>query len=382
MKKLSILGSTGSIGTQTLDIVRANDDLEVVCLAANSNVALILEQIREFHPKLVSLYDEAAAKELKEQLKISGIPEESIPAVETGMEGLLQCATFSEADLVVTAVVGMIGIEPTIAAIRAKKTIALANKETLVSAGHLIMPLAEEMGVRILPVDSEHSAIFQCLEAAHGNPVDQILLTASGGPFRTYTMEQLEKVTVEDALKHPNWNMGAKVTIDSSTMVNKGLEICEACWLFGVTVDQVKVLIQPQSILHSAVEFADGAVIGQLGVPDMHLPIAYALTWPERRPVPQKRLDLAELGSLTFFAPDYEKFRGLKLAVDAIRAGGSMPTVFNAANEVAVRQFLAKEIGYLDIPKKIEQEMNAHQVIAHPSLPEILSIREEIFAHH
>ena len=295
------------------------------------------------------------------------------------MDGLIEAAAATSAEIVVTAVVGMIGIRPTIAAMEAGKDIALANKETLVTAGHIIMPLAEKKGVRLLPVDSEHAAIFQCLNGETGNSIHKILLTASGGPFRGWTREQMAKVQVEDALKHPNWAMGRKITIDSSTMVNKGLEVMEAKWLFGVSMDQVQVVIQPQSIIHSMVEFEDGAVMAQLGTPDMKLPIQYALYYPERRFLPGERLDFTQLSQITFETPDLDNFRGLKLAYQAGRTGGSMPTVFNAANELAVARFLDKQISYLTITDMIEGAMDHHKVIQHPTVEEILDSEKEAY---
>ena len=367
VKNISVLGSTGSIGTQTLEIVRYNKDIKVTALAAGSNVELMEKQIREFKPEIACLWSEEKAKELKEQVKDLDVK------VFSGMDGLIAAATEPKAQIVVTAVVGMIGIRPTIAAMEAGKDIALANKETLVTAGHIIMPLAKETGVKILPVDSEHSAIFQCLQGAAGNKIHKILLTASGGPFRGWKREQLEKVQVEDALKHPNWSMGRKITIDSSTMVNKGLEVMEARWLFGVEMDQIQVVVQPQSVIHSMVQFADGAVIAQLGTPDMKLPIQYALYYPERRFLPGERLDFAKLGSITFEDPDMEVFRGLKLAYRAGKRGGSLPTVYNAANEYAVGKFLNREISYLTIIDMIEGAMEHHKVVENPNVDEILA---------
>ena len=373
MKKIAILGSTGSIGTQTLEVVRANKDIEVTALAAGSNIDLLEKQIREFSPKIAAVWNEEKAKELKDRVRDLDI------RVESGMDGLLAVATELSAEIVVTAVVGMIGIRPTIAAMNAGKDIALANKETLVTAGHIIMPLAKEKHVRILPVDSEHSAIFQSLNGETGNKIHKILLTASGGPFRGWTREQMKDVQVEDALKHPNWTMGRKITIDSSTMVNKGLEVMEARWLFGVEMDQVQVVVQPQSVIHSMVEYEDGAVIAQLGTPDMKLPIQYALYYPERRPMKGDRLDFWTMKEIVFDKPDYENFRGLALARDAGKAGGSVPVVFNAANEFAVAKFLAKKIGYLEITDMIEAAMEHHKKIAHPSLDEVLEAEAETY---
>ena len=373
MKKIAVLGSTGSIGTQTLEVVRYNKDIQVTALAAGGNVKLMEEQIREFKPRLACLWDEEKAKELRAAVADLDVK------VASGMEGLMEAATSPEADLVVTAVVGMIGIRPAIAAMEAGKDIALANKETLVTAGHIIMPLAREKGVKLLPVDSEHSAIFQCLQGAAGNPLHKILLTASGGPFRGFTREQLKQVRLEDALKHPNWSMGHKITIDSSTMVNKGLEVMEAHWLFGVEMDQVQVVVQPASIIHSMVEFEDGAVIAQLGTPDMKLPIQYALYYPERRFLPGDRLDFTKLKEITFDEPDMETFRGLKLAYEAGKAGGSLPTVFNAANELAVSLFLEKKIPYLAITDLIQGAMENHKRKAAPNVDQILAAEQEAY---
>ena len=373
MKKIAILGSTGSIGTQTLEVVRANKDIEVTALAAGSNIDLLEKQIREFSPKIAAVWNEEKAKELKDRVRDLDI------RVESGMDGLLAVATELGAEIVVTAVVGMIGIRPTIAAMNAGKDIALANKETLVTAGHIIISLAKEKHVRILPVDSEHSAIFQSLNGETGNKIHKILLTASGGPFRGWTREQMKGVQVEDALKHPNWTMGRKITIDSSTMVNKGLEVMEARWLFGVEMDQVQVVVQPQSVIHSMVEYEDGAVIAQLGTPDMKLPIQYALYYPERRFLAGDRLDFAKLAQITFEAPDFENFHGLSLAYKAGRRGGTLPTVFNAANERAVQKFLDREIGYLTITDMIEAAMEHHTVKENPTVEEILAAEQETY---
>lgn len=373
MKKIAILGSTGSIGTQTLEVVRANKDIEVTALAAGSNIDLLEKQIREFSPKIAAVWNEEKAKELKDRVRDLDI------RIESGMDGLLAVATELGAEIVVTAVVGMIGIRPTIAAMNAGKDIALANKETLVTAGHIIMSLAKEKHVRILPVDSEHSAIFQSLNGETGNKIHKILLTASGGPFRGWTREQMKGVQVEDALKHPNWTMGRKITIDSSTMVNKGLEVMEARWLFGVEMDQVQVVVQPQSVIHSMVEYEDGAVIAQLGTPDMKLPIQYALYYPERRFLAGDRLDFAKLAQITFEAPDFENFHGLSLAYKAGRRGGTLPTVFNAANERAVQKFLDREIGYLTITDMIEAAMEHHTVKENPTVEEILAAEQETY---
>ena len=365
-RKIAVLGSTGSIGTQTLEVVRNNRDIQVTALAAGKNAAALERQIREFHPRVACLWEEAAARELKERVRDLDV------RVVWGMDGLVEAAAGTDAQMVVTAVVGMIGLRPTIAAMEAGKDIALANKETLVTAGHLIMPLAAEKGVRILPVDSEHSAIFQCLQGAGGNPAHKILLTASGGPFRGWDRERLSHVTVEDALRHPNWSMGKKITIDSSTMVNKGLEVMEARWLFGVDFDQIQVVIQPTSVIHSMIEFTDGAVIAQLGTPDMKLPIQYALYYPERRYLPGDRLDFGRLREIDFEEPDMETFQGLALAFAAGRKGGIMPTVFNAANEEAVALFLDRKIPYLAITDLIAGAMERCRQAENPSLEEIL----------
>ena len=375
MKKIAILGSTGSIGTQTLDVVREHsDELQVVALAAGTNKERLKEQIKEFHPKLVSLSDEKKAQELKEELAGEQVE------VVCGMEGLIEVAGADSADVVVTAVVGMMGILPTMEAIKKGKDIALANKETLVTAGHLIIPMAKEYGVSILPVDSEHSAIFQSLQGEPKAALDKILLTASGGPFRGKSAEFLETVTLEDALNHPNWSMGPKITIDSSTMVNKGLEVMEAKWLFGVDYSQIEVVIQPQSIIHSMVQYVDGAIIAQLGTPDMRVPIEYALFYPERRSLSGDRLDFSKLSQITFEKPDYKVFRGLSLAIEAGKTGGTMPTVFNAANERAVAKFLKGEIKYTDIVRSIEKCMDAHKVSAHPDLQEILATEQWVYS--
>ena len=366
MKNISILGSTGSIGTQTLDIVRANDDLNVVAIAAGSNINKLEEQIREFHPDVVCVYNEEAAGKLK--IMVADTPVK----VVTGMDGLIEAAVYKKAEIVVTAFVGMIGIRPTLEAIKAGKDIALANKETLVTAGHIVMSTAKEYGVKILPVDSEHSAIFQSLNGESPKEIDKILLTASGGPFRGRTREQMKNVQVEDALKHPNWAMGQKITIDSATMVNKGLEVIEAKWLFNVDIDDVKPIVQPQSIIHSMVQFKDGAVIAQLGTPDMKLPIQYALYYPERRFLAGDRLDFAKIGQITFEQPDLNNFVGLDLAFKAGRMGGSMPTVFNAANEKAVAKFLNREISFLEITDIIEYCMENHKNIENPTVEQIL----------
>lgn len=366
MKKIAILGSTGSIGTQTLDIVREQGDIQVVAMAAGSNISLLEAQMREFKPSLVSVWDEKKASELRTNTKDLGIK------IVSGMEGLLEVSVIPESEILVTAIVGMLGIRPTIAAIKAGKKIALANKETLVTAGHIIIPLAKEYKVPILPVDSEHSAIFQSLQGAGDNKISKILLTASGGPFRGRKSDDLKNIQVEDALKHPNWSMGRKITIDSSTLVNKGLEVMEAKWLFDVTLDQIQVVVHPQSVIHSAVEYEDGAVIAQLGTPDMRLPIQYALYYPERRNLSGRRLDLFEIADLTFEKPDTDTFRGLALAYLAMEKGGNIPTVYNAANEKAVSLFLDRKISYPEITELIQACMEDAEFIDHPDVDEIL----------
>ena len=366
MKKIAILGSTGSIGTQTLDIVREQGDIQVVAMAAGSNISLLEAQMREFKPSLVSVWDEKKASELRTNTKDLGIK------IVSGMEGLLEVSVIPESEILVTAIVGMLGIRPTIAAIKAGKKIALANKETLVTAGHIIIPLAKEYKVPILPVDSEHSAIFQSLQGAGDNKISRILLTASGGPFRGRKADELKNIQVEDALKHPNWSMGRKIPIDSSTLVNKGLEVMEAKWLFDVTLDQIQVVVHPQSVIHSAVEYEDGAVIAQLGTPDMRLPIQYALYYPERRNLSGRRLDLFEIADLTFEKPDTDTFRGLALAYLAMEKGGNIPTVYNAANEKAVSLFLDRKISYPEITELIEACMENAEFIDHPDVDEIL----------
>lgn len=373
MKKIAILGSTGSIGTQTLEIVREHGDIQVVAMAAGSNITLLEQQIREFHPSLVGVWEEEKAKELR--VKTADLPVK----VLSGMEGLLAVSVIPESEILVTAIVGMLGIKPTIAAIQAGKKIALANKETLVTAGHIIMPMAEEYHVPILPVDSEHSAIFQSLQGAGDNAISKILLTASGGPFRGRKREELQNIQVEDALKHPNWAMGRKITIDSSTLVNKGLEVMEAKWLFDVNLEQIQVVVHPQSVIHSAVEYADGAVIAQLGTPDMRLPIQYALYYPERRSLSGERLDLFALGQLTFERPDTDTFRGLALAYDAMKRGGNMPTVFNAANEKAVALFLDRKISYPGITEIIEASMEQAAFVADPNVDAILETEQAVY---
>lgn len=373
MKKIAILGSTGSIGTQTLEIVRENDDLQVVGLAAGSNVDLIEAQVREFKPRIVSLQSEDSCNELRVRLADMDV------RIVSGMDGLIEIAEMQESEILVTAIVGMIGIRPTIAAINKKKDIALANKETLVTAGHIIMPLAEKMGVSILPVDSEHSAIFQSMQGENKERISKLLITASGGPFRGKDKKFLENVQLEDALKHPNWSMGHKITIDSATLVNKGLEVMEAKWLFNMDLDKIQVVVHPQSIIHSMVEYVDGGIIAQLGTPDMKLPIQYALFYPDRRPMSGKRVDFYDLGTITFEKPDIETFKGLNLAMQAAREGGSMPTVFNAANEKAVSMFLNRKIRFVEIPQIIEMCMSAHKKIENPNVSEILSVEQETY---
>lgn len=373
MRKIAILGSTGSIGTQTLDVVREHGDIEVVALSCGRNIDLIEKQVREFKPKLVSVWNEADAKALKISLSDMDVK------VSYGMEGLIETATIDESEILVTAIVGMLGIRPTIEAIKAHKDIALANKETLVTAGHIIMPMAKEHGVKILPVDSEHSAIFQSLQGNENNKINRILLTASGGPFRGRKLDELKNIQVEDALKHPNWSMGRKITIDSSTLVNKGLEVIEAKWLFGVDLDQICVVVHPQSVIHSAVEYEDGAVIAQLGTADMRLPIQYALYYPDRHTLSGKRLDLFELGSMTFEKPDTDTFVGLKLAMEAGTKGGNMTTAFNAANEKAVAMFLNRKISYLQITEIIEAAMNNCSFIENPDVEQILATEQDVY---
>lgn len=373
MKKIAILGSTGSIGTQTLDVVRANKDIEVLGISAGRNIEKLEEQIREFSPKLAAVWDEKAAEDLAQKIQ------DTDTKVVSGMDGLLELAAMPGTEILVTAIVGMLGIRPTIEAIRAGKDIALTNKETLVTAGHLIMPMAKEYGVKILPVDSEHSAIFQALNGEDSKEIHKLLITASGGPFRGRKREDLEKVTLEDTLKHPNWVMGQKITVDSATLVNKGLEVMEAKWLFGVDLDHIQVVVQPQSVIHSMVEFEDGGIIAQLGTPDMRLPIQYALYYPHRRYLAGDRLDFAKLGQITFEEPDMETFLGLPMAIRASREGGSMPTVFNAANELAVKKFLHREIRFLDIYDIIGQAMERHKKIEYPKLEDILAVENETY---
>lgn len=373
MKNIAILGSTGSIGTQTLDVARKNEDLRVVAVSAGKSVEKLEEQIREFHPLLAAVWDEKAARDLKTRIA------DTDTKVVSGMEGLLELASMPESDILVTAIVGMIGIRPTMEGIRAGKDIALANKETLVTAGHLIMPMAKEYGVSILPVDSEHSAIFQAIHGEENKEIHKLLITASGGPFRGRTTEELRNVTVADTLKHPNWVMGRKITVDSATLVNKGLEVMEAKWLFDMDLDHIQVVVQPQSIIHSMVEFKDGAIMAQLGTPDMRLPIQYALYYPHRRYLDGDRLDFTKLREITFEVPDMDTFRGLPMAIQASREGGSMPTVFNAANELAVKKFLEEKIGFLDIYEIIAQSMERHKKITHPDLDEILSVEQDTY---
>ena len=369
----AIIGSTGSIGPQTLEIARWNQDIKICALSAGRNIDLLEKQAREFRPEIVGLWDEKLAEELKDRLKDMDI------RVVSGMDGLIEIAEYKTSDILVTAIVGMIGIRPTVAAIKAGKDIALANKETLVTAGHIIMPLAKEKGVSILPVDSEHSAIFQSLQGNTHDSIEKILLTASGGPFRGKSREFLKHVKLEDALKHPNWSMGRKITIDSATMVNKGLEVIEAKWLFDVAPENIQVVIQPQSIIHSMVEYKDGAVIAQLGTPDMKLPIQYALFYPERRYMPGDRLDFTKLSSIVIETPDMDTFLGLRYAYEAIGIGGSMPTVFNAANEYAVKQFLDRKIDFLDIYDIIRASMDHHNLIENPDIDEILATEQEVY---
>ena len=373
MKKIAILGSTGSIGTQTLDVVRANDDLEIVGLSAGNNIDKLEEQIREFHPRLAAVWNEDAARDLAVRVQDLDVK------IVSSMDGLLELARMEEADILVTAIVGMIGIRPTMEAIRAGKDSALANKETLVTAGHLIMPLARKTNVQILPVDSEHSAVFQAIHGEKKEQIHKLLITASGGPFRGRKTAELRKVTLEDTLKHPNWVMGQKITVDSATLVNKGLEVMEARWLFDVDLDHIQVVVQPQSIIHSMVEFEDGAVIAQLGTPDMRLPIQYALCYPDRRYLAGDRLDFRTLKQITFEEPDMETFQGLPMAIEAARKGGSMPTVFNAANELAVKKFLQRKIGFLDIYDIIGQSMERHTLVREPDLDQILEIEKETY---
>lgn len=373
MKNIAIIGSTGSIGTQTLDIARANKDIRVVALAAGNNIELLEKQAKEFRPDIVGIWSEDKAKQLSEALSNFDI------RIVWGMEGLIEIARYAKSDILVTAIVGMIGIKPTVEAIKAGKDIALANKETLVTAGHIIMPLAKEKGVKILPVDSEHSAIFQCLHGETGNKISRLLITASGGPFRGKDRKFLETVTLEDALKHPNWSMGKKITIDSATLVNKGLEVIEAKWLFDIEPSNIEVVVQPQSIIHSMVEFEDGSIKAQLGTPDMKLPIQYALYYPERRYLAGDRMDFTALSGIIIDKPDRETFKGLDFAYKSISIGGSMPTVFNAANEKAVAMFLAKDIEFLQIYDIIDDCMKAHEVIENPTLEQIFETEQWVY---
>lgn len=375
MKKIAILGSTGSIGTQTLEIVRNNPDLKVTAIAAGTNVELMEKQIREFHPRFAAMWSEKAAADLSVRVADMDVK------IVSGMDGLLHISTIEETEILVTAIVGMIGIRPTIAAIEHGKTIALANKETLVCAGHIIMPLAAKHGVSILPVDSEHSAIFQSMNGENKERISKLILTASGGPFRGKTKEELADVTIEDALKHPNWSMGKKVTIDSASLVNKGLEVMEARWLFDMPLEKIQVVVHPQSIIHSAVEYVDGGIMAQLGMPDMKLPIQYALFYPDRRPMGGKRVDFFLLGQLSFEQPDMDTFRGLQLAYEAAKTGGSLPTVFNAANEKAVALFIQRKISFLQISELIAQSMGHHKVIENPSVDEILQAEAETYEY-
>ncbi len=369
MRRIVILGSTGSIGTQAIDVINADPDICVVGLAVNGNIELLRKQVMDLKPQAVCVYDPKKAEKFKE----FGLSVE----VYSGMEGLCHLASMDSCDEVIVSVVGMIGIQPTIAALKAHKQVALANKETLVCAGHIIMPLAKECGIEIKPIDSEHSAIWQSLSGEKHENIEKILLTASGGPFRGMKRQDLRGKTKEDALKHPNWSMGRKITIDSASMVNKGLEVIEARWLFDVPVEKIKVLVQPQSIVHSAVQYVDGSVKAQLGLPDMRIPIEYALYAPDRRGLPNdERLDLASLAALTFEDPDLDTFQGLALGIKAGRIGGSMPTVYNAANEEAVALFLEDQIDFLGIPEVIEEAMKAHEesLLSSPTLEEILDI--------
>lgn len=386
MKRIAILGSTGSIGTQTLDVVRNNNgdadsccdgadknrEIEVVALAAGHNIKALAEQIVEFSPKLVCIADEKDYSELKE------LTPNCKYDICFGMDGLIQIAECCEYDILVTAIVGMMGIRPTIRAIETGHDIALANKETLVTAGHIIIDLAQKHNVSILPVDSEHSAIFQCLNGENSGQVEKIILTASGGPFRGRTLEELRNVRVSDALKHPNWSMGKKITIDSATMINKGLEVMEAKWLFGVEYEQVQVVVQPQSIIHSMIQFVDGGVMAQLGSPDMRLPIQYALYYPERRPLNSERLDFAKLSHISFENPDTITFRGLALAYEVGKKGGNLPTIYNAANEIAVSRFLDEKIGFTDITDMIERALDSIEYIDNPTLEDILETERRV----
>ncbi len=374
MKKITILGATGSIGTQTLDVVRRNQgDFQVVALTASENVQKMAELIREFMPSYAVMKNEKKAEELRNAISPSGCH------ILSGMDGFIQVSTLPQTEVVVAAMVGMIGLRPVMEAIRAGKDIALANKETLVTAGHIIMPMAKEYDVEILPIDSEHSAIFQCLNGEKKRQIETIYLTASGGPFRHCSREELKSVTVEQALAHPNWFMGPKITVDSATMINKGLEMIEAKWLFDVELDQIHVLVQPQSIIHSMVGFRDGAVMAQMGTPDMRLPIQYTLYYPDRNMLDGERLDFEKIAEIHFEKPDTETLRGIPLAVEACQAGGSMLTVMNAANEYAVAKFLKKDIGFLQIYDMIEYAMNHHTKIDGPDLETILAVEQETY---
>ncbi len=374
MKRVTILGATGSIGTQTLDVISQNpDDFEVVALTASESVEKMAELIQRFCPSYAVMKNEEKAEELRKLL-----PSHSCEILY-GMDGFVTVSTLKNVDVVVAAMVGMIGLRPVMEAIRAGKDIALANKETLVTAGHIIMPLAKEYGVSILPVDSEHSAIFQCLNGEKKSQIETLFLTASGGPFRHSTKEELEKVTVEQALMHPNWSMGAKITIDSATMINKGLEMIEAKWLFDVDIDKIHVLVQPKSVIHSMVGFVDGAVMAQLGTPDMRLPIQYALYYPERNYLGGERLNFEALADIQFEKPNTDVLRGIPIAVEAGRIGGSMLTAMNAANEYAVARFLKKDIAFLQIYDMIEYAMSKHRVIKHPDLSQILETERETY---
>ncbi len=376
MKNIALLGSTGSIGTQTLDVIRMHPDrMRAAALCCWTNIGLLEKQIREFKPRIAAVYDEACAKDLKGRVRDLDVK------VLSGMEGLIEICASADSDIVVTAIVGMIGLRPTIAAIEAGKDIALANKETPVTAGHLIMPLAEKHGIKILPVDSELSAIFQALQGKGNSGIRRILLTASGGPFRGMSRSELEHVTVREALAHPTWSMGPKVTIDSASLVNKGLEVIESRWLFDVSPDRIEVVIQPQGVIHSMVEYEDNSVIAQISVSDMRIAIQYALTWPEHIPSPAAPLDFQALSRIDLAAPDMEVFRGLPLALSAIRTGGSMPCVFNAANEWANAEFRRGAIRFLEIYDIIEDAMAMHRVIPQPSVEEILGIQSEIDAY-
>ena len=366
MKKIAILGSTGSIGTQTLDVVRANGDLEVVGISAGSNITLLEQQIREFHPKFAAVGDEAKAAELRDRVK-------DLPVkIGSGMDGMIELATMPESEILVTAIVGMIGIRPTVAAMKAGKDIALANKETLVTAGHIIMPLAEECGVQILPVDSEHSAIFQCLHGENRKEIEKLLITASGGPFRGKTRAELENVTVEQALRHPNWSMGKKITVDSATLMNKGLEVIEARWLFDFEPERIQVVVHPQSVIHSMVQYADGVVIAQLGAPDMRNTIAYSLGFPERLDAGVEPLNFSKIKTLTFEEPDLKRFPQLGYAYDALKLGGAASIVLNAANEIGVEAFIQGKIGFTDIARLCHAMMYGFQPPAPTNLEAIL----------